>query len=189
MKPAVIVVDMQKDIVLPRRAYTSKMALGIVPKIRELLDFARKRRIPVVFLRYIIKADRSDAERFEPKNVRACSEGTEGAEITEELRPKKGEFVVDRNRHNGFLNSRLENTLKKLGVDCLVFAGVNTNICVRATAMEGYYRDYEIVVLKDCTGTANRKIHEFTLKDMESIAYGMKIFTEKEFERWYDGKI
>ncbi|MBI4015424.1 MAG: cysteine hydrolase [Candidatus Aenigmarchaeota archaeon] len=188
MKPAVIVVDMQKDIVLGG-PYHSKMALGIVPKIKELLEFARERKIPVVFLRYVIKADRSNAERFEPKTVRACSEGTEGAEIIEELKPERGEFVVDRNRHNGFLNSNLGKILEKLKADCLVFAGVNTNICVRATAMEGYYRDYETVIVKDCTGTSNKKTHEFTLKDMENITYGMKVFTEKEFERWYNGKI
>ncbi|HLD41769.1 MAG TPA: isochorismatase family cysteine hydrolase [archaeon] len=189
MKPALLVVDMQKDIVLSGSPYTSKMALGIVPKIKELLEFARKREIPIVFLRYIIKADRSNAERFEPRTVTACSEGTKGAEIINDLKPERGESVVDRSRHNGFLDSRLGKILEKLNVDCLVFCGVNTNICVRATAMEGYYRDYEIVIAKDCTGTSDRRIHEFTLNDMENISYGMKIFTEKEFEKWYDGKI
>lgn len=80
MKPAIVIVDMQKDFFKKENLIRQQDIL--VKNINELTTFARENNIPVIWIRQVLKADLSDS----PKSVRESGkgtvlEGTEGSEL------------------------------------------------------------------------------------------------------------
>lgn len=59
--------------------------------------------------------------------------------------------------------------LRGMGVEEVVVTGVMTNLCCETTAREAFVRGFRVFFSADATATANRELHEATLKNM---AYG-----------------
>ena len=99
----------------------------------------------------------------------SCYEGSEAAEICSELEPKKGEPIIKKRRYNAFTQTELDLYLSTNDITHVLFAGVNTNVCVGTTVYDAYGRDYEVTVLSDCTGTsADQNLHKSTLKNIKN---------------------
>ncbi len=74
-----------------------------------------------------------------------------GTEIIPELLDAAWDRVVaTKKRYSAFGGTDLAFVLHTLGVQTLLLAGVNTNSCVLATAIEGCNLDYRVVVVADC---------------------------------------
>ena len=79
-----------------------------------------------------------------------------------------------------FQGTDLHIILRSWGIRTLIMAGVTTNVCVESTAREGYFLDYYIVFLSDCTATTNEdrkdltseEIHRWTLTNIE-LTFGV----------------
>lgn len=132
MKPAVIVVDMLKDAFKCEDPSSIEEYLKIVPKIREIVIKARRLSIPIIFAcdsflenDFIFKWRQSYSVR-----------GTEGAEVIEDLRPKRKDQILPKRRFSAFFKTGLDQTLRSYGVDTVVIAGINTHVCVYATAID-----------------------------------------------------
>ncbi|MDI6641914.1 MAG: isochorismatase family cysteine hydrolase, partial [Elusimicrobiota bacterium] len=103
-----------------------------------------------------------------------CIDGTKGAEIIEELRPKSEDIIVKKTRYSGFYNTNLSQILKENKVSEVELVGVCTSICVMDTAGELRNRDYKVIVYKDGVADFDPKAHSFALERMEKI-YGCKV--------------
>ena len=118
--PALLIIDMQNDFVLPGRPVTVTGALATVPNIRRLLDAFRARGWPVLHLTRAYRADGSDVEQFRReaflRGPQYLLPGTPGAEIVEELQPRPGEHVLVKPRFSAFLGTPLDLLLRRLGV-------------------------------------------------------------------------
>ena len=86
--------------------------------------------------------------------------GTEGAEVIDELKPKKPEEVLPKRRFSAFFKTDLDQTLRLLGVDTVAIAGINTQVCVFATAMDSVCHDFNAIVLEDCSASRDRGVHQ-----------------------------
>jgi nicotinamidase-related amidase len=65
-------------------------------------------------------------------------------------------------RYSAFFGTDLDATLKNLGSDLLVVAGINTHACVRTTVIDAYQRDYEVVVATECIASYDEAHHDIT---------------------------
>ena len=82
----------------------------------------------------------------------ALRKGTWGAEIIEELKPKKGDQVVTgKCTLCGFNNTDLEQIIKEANLKNVVIGGFLTNFCVESTARTAYDKGYSVTVIKDAT--------------------------------------
>ncbi len=82
----------------------------------------------------------------------AFREGTWGAEIIDEMKPKEGDKLVDgKSTLCGFNNTNLEKILKKANIKNVVIGGFLTNFCVESTARTAYDKGYGVTVIKDAT--------------------------------------
>ena len=71
-----------------------------------------------------------------------------------QLGPEPGDVVIDTKRRLSiFRDTDLDLTLRELGVDTVVFAGINTNTCVQCAAFEAINRDLKCVVVADCVAS------------------------------------
>jgi len=79
--------------------------------------------------------------------------GTPGVEIHETVAPLPGELVIQKAHPNSFLETRLEETLRSLGVDHVVVCGMMTSMCVDATARAASDLGFETTVVHDACAT------------------------------------
>ena len=164
-KEAFLVIDMLKDFVEREAPLEVPSARKILPKVKLRIEEARKKGIPVI---YICDAHRSEDEEFKrwPKHAIL---GTKGAEVVEELRPEKTDFIVKKRRYSGFLGTDLDLLLKELKVEKLHLTGILTNICIFFTAAEATMRDYEVVVHSDSVAALSEKYHKFALDQLDQV--------------------
>jgi nicotinamidase-related amidase len=179
-KTALLIVDMQEDIVSARDA-TRKT----VPAIRLVLDGFRKKGLPVFHIIRTYRRDWSDVElpripEFTEKGPRVI-ENTPGAQIIAPLAPRSGEYVVIKKRWSGFFMTELPLLLNRLGVRAVVIAGTQTPNCIRSTAFDAISYDLETTVLSDGTSAATAEIHQANLLDMQNI--GIRTMTSEEVSR------
>jgi nicotinamidase-related amidase len=68
-----------------------------------------------------------------------------------ELEPRADEYYVRKHVYSAFFDTRLETLLRNLGIRTLVVAGFWTDICMLATALDAFYRNYRVIWLRDGT--------------------------------------
>ncbi|MCX5877792.1 MAG: cysteine hydrolase [Deltaproteobacteria bacterium] len=164
---AILVVDMLNDFLKPGGKMVLEGGGILIPPMRRLLNRARKVGIPAVYVndchRPGLKEDREFKKRSEH-----CIEGTWGAQVIEELKPKKKDFVVLKHRFSGFYDTDLDLTLKDLCIDTVIVMGVVTNICVRSTIHDAFFRGYTVLVPRDCVMATGEREQESSLYDIET---------------------
>jgi len=166
MKTAVVVVDMINDFVTG--VFKNQRAEKIIPNVRRLLDLARKQKIPVI---YASDAHLPDLDKefgvWPPHAV----VGTWGAEIVEELKPKKGDYVIQKRRYSAFQGTDLDQILRELKVDTLIIVGLVTDICIQHTAADAFFHGYRIIVPQDCVEASSAQIQKTAIDYLKKV-YG-----------------
>ncbi len=175
---ALIVVDMQNDFCHPRGAFAKwgedmSMIQDMVPRLKELIEAARKADLPIIYLRNTesewttsqVFLERIREARGEEGQV-ITWEGSWGAEFYEDIGPVGEERVVIKHRYSGFIDTDLDLILRSRGVRCLVLTGVATNVCVESTARDGFMKDYRVVLVEDCCATTHKNLHEATVENI-----------------------
>jgi nicotinamidase-related amidase len=92
--------------------------------------------------------------------------GGPGPEIIAELQDPRDLVVRGKKRYSSFHGTDLEFVLRRrLGVDTLVLAGVNTTTCVLCAAFEATNRDFRVVVAADAVDSMDGEtMHDFALR-------------------------
>jgi nicotinamidase-related amidase len=185
-RTALLVVDMQRGFVVAGEAMEVPPARPTVPVIRLLLDLFRSKRLPVVFTEFTyseaapllvgeLHPEHRPAPAGAPRGFgrpsSSCLEGTPSAATVEELRPAPGELVVRKRWYDGFAGTPLDGALRAQGIRSLVVTGTMTDICVLATVVGAFNREYRITVVEDGVSTLWPEIQRATL-DIIGRAYG-----------------
>ena len=157
-KTAMIVVDMQNDVVAAGAAMETPAARAVVPKLTEALKICRDSGIKVIYTAHVHRRDGSDMGLFDDMhppiaNRAALVDGTPGVDIYPELAPVPGEHVIKKHRYSGFFGTDLDIILREWGVDTVIISGTTTENCCHATARDAMFRNYRVVFLSDATGT------------------------------------
>lgn len=176
-RTALVVIDMQNafcanDGSLAGAGIDISELSGVITPCRELLESARQAGVPVIFTRYIYRADYADGgvviKYLLPQlaDVKSLAAGTPDIEIVDQLAPAEGEFIIDKNRPSAFYATNIEPILNGLDVDTLVVCGVTTNVCVESTVRDASERDYKVFVVKDATGEIEKLRYDGAIAGM-----------------------
>lgn len=137
-----------------------------------LVELARQAHLPIIFTRYVYRADYRDGgivtQVLLPtlRENNALVAGSWDAEVVEELSPREGEVVIDKNRPGAFHGTSLRSCLDGWGIDSLIVCGVTTNVCVETTVREAMQRDYRVWVVADATAEYEDDRYAVALKGM-----------------------
>lgn len=164
--PAILVVDMLNDFCHPDGCMFLPEGREIVGNIRALVDAARAQGVPVIYMNDRHRPDKPDRE-FE-KRAPHCIEGTWGAEVVSEIAPKPCDWVIPKRRYSGFYQTDLDLVLRENAVRTCVVCGVVTNICVRSTVHDAFFRGYRVVVPVDCVRATSPREQESSLWDIKT---------------------
>jgi nicotinamidase-related amidase len=181
---AVIVIDMLNDFVTGK--LEAKRAKRVIPHLKRLVKAAREDGVPVI---YSNDAHYPQDVEVTRKWGNHAIKGTKGAEVIPELKPTKEDYVVEKRTYSSFYETGLDPLLRSLyegeGVKTVVLGGLHTNMCVRHTAADAFFRGYKIIVAADGCEAFTEKDHEEGLKYLEYV-YNAKIMKVdeiiKEFE-------
>src|SRR5690625_1241245 len=182
-KTALLLIDLQKE------GGTSDVVgmEAILDHAASLANKCRQLGIPVIYTRHINRGDGLGLANEEPVNEAGepiyYHSKTSTIEIADEVAPAQQDIIIDKYRYSGFFESNLELLLKSLGVEHLIIGGVLTDVCVLSTALDAYYRDYQINLVKDMCGTTTEGAHMASVLMMANWIYDLKIYDAAEMEK------
>jgi len=185
MKKALIIVDMQKDFVLPGRPACVAGAYKTIPQIKKVLIFFREKKYPIFHVIREYREDGSDIEIVRLKNFlngpKYCVKNSEGAEIVDELKPENNpnEYIIIKNRFSAFMNTELDFMLRRLQIETIVVCGTQYPNCIRCTVFDGISFGYNVELLTDATSAQTDEIAKANIVDIKNI--GISCLTVDEF--------
>jgi len=169
VKTAVVVIDMVNDFVTG--VFKNERAEKIIPNVMHLLDFVRENNIPIVYVNDAHLPNVDTEFDVWPQHAVA---GTWGAQVVDEIKPQKGDFVLQKRRYSAFQGTGLDQLLRELKVDTLILTGVVTDICIQHTAADAFFRGYKIIVPEDCVEAINEQSQKAALNYLKRV-YGTEI--------------
>jgi nicotinamidase-related amidase len=200
-RTALLVVDMQRAFVERGQAMEVPPAREVVPRIQELLAIFREKGLPVVFTEFTYSpaapllvgelhpehrpAAAGAATGF-GRPSSSCLEGEDNVAVIPELAPHADELVVRKHYYDGFNGTVLDGALRARGVTTVVITGTMTDICVLATVIGAFNREYRLVVVEDAVATLWPEIQRATL-DIVRRAYARVLSAKEladEVARW-----
>jgi nicotinamidase-related amidase len=181
-RSAVVVIDMQRDFLLPGGFGeslgndVSRLTAAVKP-IAWVLEVARARRMLIIHTREGHRPDLSDAPRAKVERGsptarigamgpmgRILVRGEAGHDIIAELYPRQGEPVIDKPGKGSFHATDLHHILQSKGIENLIVCGVTTEVCVHTTVREANDRGYRCIVPSDCCASYFPEFHDVGLR-------------------------
>jgi nicotinamidase-related amidase len=176
-RPAVLVIDMHRGSVDPPGTVFVPGADEIVPALARLLSGARELEVPVIYVVHQTEPDGSDARSpfwMEAENIAELYPnvteqvvGSRWTELADGLELTDSDYVLPKKRYGAFSGNGLAFLLKNLGVDTLVLTGVETEICILATAFHAFNEDYRVLVVSDATKGLEAECERAALRIVE----------------------
>jgi len=181
-KAALLVIDMQRDFLLPGGFGESlgndvSQLQRVVPPLARVLGAARAAGLLVLHTREGHLPDLSDCppaklRRGNPSQQigdpgpygRILIRGEFGHDIVDELAPLTGEPVIDKPGKGAFYATGLHDLLVRAGITHLIVTGVTTEVCVHTTVREANDRGFDCLVLADCVGSYFPEFHRVGLQ-------------------------
>jgi nicotinamidase-related amidase len=202
VKPALIIIDMQKDFQVPGGLCYDKDSQirwePVTRNIKKLLEVFRSKKLPVIHVVTIHRQDYSDVEigelsgaqtmpgmTFNHPYLHPCGFiGTTGAEVIDELKPKENETIVVKKRYSGFFNTDLDMVLRRKSIDTLFITGGDADCCVRFTSADAYFRDYNVIVVTDCVQSDTKAEYDAAIHNIRKLLGTTRTLVEST--EWLD---
>ena len=161
-RAALMIIDMQNDFVSPKGKmaefgfYLGSVQQAIKP-IKSLLQTARALHYPVIHTSMINEVDQNPFSWYSFWGQPAVTlPGSWGAEHIDELKPQKGELIVTKYTYGAFEGTNLNTILRSKGIQTLMLAGTDLNICAGDTLHHGFALGYHVVAVSDCLASFSR---------------------------------
>jgi nicotinamidase-related amidase len=150
-KTAMIIIDLQKGIVgMPTVHPTAE----VVKRAGTLAEAFRGHGLPVV----LVNVDAGSPGRTEmAPRVRDFPAGW--TDLVAELNQQPGDHTVTKRTWGAFVNTGLDDHLKKLGVTQVVIVGVSTSAGVESTARQAYEHGFNVTLAVDAMTDMNLDAH------------------------------
>ncbi|WP_148616160.1 cysteine hydrolase family protein [Nocardioides rubriscoriae] len=136
---------------------------SVVSRSAEALRAARAAGALVVHTRLGLRPGYVDAPAGSPLLGGAAAAGILaeddwGTRLAPPVAARHGEPVVLKRRVSAFAATDLDLLLRSRGVTSVVLCGVATDLVVLSTARDAHDRDFDVVVLADCTSTSSAQV-------------------------------
>lgn len=183
-RTALVLADFQNDFLHPEGAY------GRAGEKAELVAAAPHHVVPVanamrdlggwvVSTHFTLMPDR-EGEPFISAHLKSVRPflgrgdfmaGGWGHDLLEELKP--AHIKIEKVAFSAFYQSRMEWTLRKAGIENLIFTGIVTNGGVASTLRDAHVRDFDTILLSDGCGAFTQQIHDTAIDALRPVSHVM----------------
>src|SRR5579862_2409724 len=156
-----LIVDVENEFCHPGgKRYLGERAAPAVTRLSKLQARCRQHGVPVVFVRSVRDAD--DLEFTDFGRSPMLLRDSWGVEYMPEIAPVPGEPVVEKHSHDPFNGTRLTEILGGAGIErgakhTVLVAGVATHICVACAVIGLSVRNYQPVLMADCSASRSEE--------------------------------
>ena len=134
---ALIVIDVQNDYV-PGGAWALPNAARALPNIQRLIERARERQEPVVFIQHVT-----------PAGSPVFARGSRGSELHAGLDVRPDDARFEKAHPSSFQGTGLHDFLQGAGIRAVDVCGFMTQMCCDTTTREAYARGYSVRLFQD----------------------------------------
>jgi nicotinamidase-related amidase len=138
-KKALLVIDVQNGMF--NEGTIVHKGEKLLQNLNELLSRARSTNTPVFYIQHNAPIGRP------------LEHGTKGWEIHSDISPKNEDTIVQKTTPDSFLNTNLDDELKKQKVEHLIIAGIQTELCVDTTVRRAFSMGYKVTLASDTHST------------------------------------
>ncbi len=142
MKRALLVIDVQNEY-FPGGALPISHPQNHLQNILETMDAAASNALTTVVIRH---------HQPDP-NSPIFRKDSEQWDLHPEVASRPHDLLLDKQLPGSFTNTRLEEFLRRRGIDTVTIAGYMTQVCCDTTAREAFHRGFKVEFLSDATGT------------------------------------
>ena len=136
-----------------------------MPRIARLIELFRARDLPIVYslsdlasVPFTGKATKGNRQSTPPRFN----------EFPAAVAPREQDWILAKTKASAFFQTPLSAYLVRQGVDTLVFCGVSTSGCVRATVVDGFSHGFQTFVVDECCFDRSPFAHAANLFDMNA---------------------
>ncbi|MET3696210.1 nicotinamidase-related amidase [Bacillus oleivorans] len=141
MNTALLIIDVQNGMFLEEEpVYNGDI---LMENVKKLISESRTNGTPIFYIQH----NESEGEPLET--------GTYAWEIHSEIAPLQNDSIIQKTTPDSFFNTELDAELKKRGIDQLILAGIQTEICIDTTCRRAYSLGYKVTLASDAHGTWN----------------------------------
>jgi len=169
---ALISIDFQREFFVDDDGNELAHMCAILLRVEKLVALARDLQCRVIHTRESYQPDLSDVSDYrrslgyvgkQGPLGRFCVLGEPGHEWVEAAQPFENETVIDKAGFGAFHNTKLDEILRRQGIDHLILSGVTTQCCVHSTLREAVDRGYWCLTVADCCAASESDLHEAAL--------------------------
>lgn len=176
-RAALLVIDMQEGFCHPESQMGKSVGTdhqrAIIPDIVKLVGIARDFGVPVFWSKQVhFPEDVTRARRrstipshMDKQSFAPCLRGTWEVDLVPECQAivREEDYVIDKHRASFFFETTLSAKLRMLGVEQVIVSGVTTEFCCETTIRDAYYRDMDVIAVRECLASPYPRFHEDTL--------------------------
>lgn len=163
---ALVLIDVINDLEFDSGAELLRHALPMAARLASLKRRAKYAGIPVIYVNDNFGKWRSDLRQ----QLRHClDDDVRGRPVVELLAPEEDDYFVLKPKHSGFFHTSLDLLLQYLEVETLIIAGIATDACVLATAVDAHMRDVRVIVPADCSAAPTAARHRQAIAHIERV--------------------
>jgi nicotinamidase-related amidase len=141
MKPALLVIDLQKKFFKISQKHSESLKLAI-EYINEAIKIFRKRGFPIICIQH-----KSEDEGLVP--------GNEEFEVHESVRLAPQDLRIVKTYGNSFTKTELTEKLRKVGVDTVIITGFCAEECVLSSYVGAEDNDFTPIILRSAIASGN----------------------------------
>ena len=142
--------------------------------IKELIEAARSKGVPVIYATGERRPDNWDAGSWRWKSTRGdeasgtVHDNIDGNEIVTMIAPGPRDIVIKKQKPSGFFGTNLASYLTLLGCDSVIVVGTTTSGCVRATVVDAFSHNYRVMLAEEGCFDRSEASHAVSLCDMHA---------------------
>lgn len=154
--------------------YFARVREAVVPNVQRLLTGCRAAGMPVLYTaagsRTREGSDLPDwMKAFDRLGLSLCgarvwpSVGDPAWQVDDTVAPRPGDVVLDKPSSGPTASTRLDQTLRNMGLDSVIVAGLTTDVCVAQAAREIADRGFTVVIAADACTALSAAMHDAAL--------------------------
>jgi ureidoacrylate peracid hydrolase len=121
---------------------------------------AKKFGFPIIYVRNYLAPSTTEnnellkmAARCGGEDVYKSWRNPDRFRYSEVIAPEESDYQLKKQHFSAFFETHLESLLKELGTRNLVAVGFDSRICLAMTLVDALYRNYRVIMLRDCVKT------------------------------------
>ena len=127
----------------------------LIKNIQVLIKKARNANVPLFYIQH---------NEFKGKRLET---GTENWKIHPAITPNSGDIIIQKYNSDSFMDTSLDEELKKNEITRLVVAGLATPMCIDTTIRSAVSHGYNVILIQDAHSTIDSEV----LKAPQIIAH------------------